>query len=295
MEASILIVSKNRKEDLWQTLTLLENYIDKSIHEIQVFLDGCTDNTEVLKKKYPWVKWHGDNKSIGASRARNLLYSKANGDILIGFDDDSHPLHSNFIEKCKSIFNDNPKVGIITFREIKGVYNEEILLNLTQNQKLMEYPCSEFIGCGFAIRRSVYISTNGFPVWIDIYGEESCLSLEVLSKNHEIFYTNTIAINHRVDINIRKTDGNNYFRFGKQLKNSTFYYFVYYRNPIKKIAKLYIHNLRKYALSDSKYLKIYLKTLFFCIFDLSNLLKYRNPINNEIIKMKEDLPFPGRN
>jgi hypothetical protein len=76
--------------------------------------------------------------------------------------------------------------------------------------------------------------TNGFPVWIDIYEEESCLSIEVMDKAFDILYTNAIKVNHRVNIAKRKLNKQNYFRFERQLKNTTFYY----PYPLLKIIKL---------------------------------------------------------
>tara|TARA_R100000353_G_scaffold176126_2_gene149422 strand:+ start:15583 stop:16479 length:897 start_codon:yes stop_codon:yes gene_type:complete len=293
MEISICIVSKNRKIELQKTLSILASCIDITKHEVLVFLDGCTDNSSKLAREFPWVKWTTIAKSVGASKARSLLFIKASGKYIIGFDDDAHPIQPDFIEKCIAIFQRHPKVGIIAFKEITGVYNKEDLTKQA-NQSLIEYPCSEFVGCGFAVRSDVYNATRGFPEWIDIYGEENCLSIEVLSKNYTILYTNAIAVNHRINVQNRLEQGKNYFRFGKQLKNSTFYYFVYYPNPIKKIGKLYYHNLNKYALTDFKYLKIFFKTFFLCIFKLPLLMKYREPVDLDVIKLKESLPFPGR-
>jgi hypothetical protein len=55
--------------------------------------------------------------------------------------------------------------------------------------------------------------TNGFRTWIDIYGEEPCLSIEVLDLDFGHLYTNQVAVNHRVDGAKRKLQGKNYFRF----------------------------------------------------------------------------------
>ena len=57
MQASILIVSKNRKKDLLKTLKIIDSLIDKSQVEVLVFLDGCTDNSETLLCEMGWVRW----------------------------------------------------------------------------------------------------------------------------------------------------------------------------------------------------------------------------------------------
>lgn len=292
METSILIVSKNRKDHLRRTLSILEKYIDKSKHEILVFLDGCTDNSSELQLSFPWVNWNSVEKSLGASKARNVLYKEAKGKILIGFDDDAHPLHNDFIPRINHIFDENKKVGIIAFKEVRGVFqsDQEALDKIGTHQ---EYLCSEFVGCGFAIKREAYFATNGFPVWIDIYGEESCLSIEVLDSGYEIMFTTDLAVNHRVDTSIRKKQGNNYFRFKKQLQNTTFYYLVYHKKPLLKIGKLYCHNLKKYGLINARYLYHFIITFWLCLFKLPWVLRFKNTMPKETIRLINNLRLPN--
>lgn len=287
MRVSILIVSKNRKVDLLKTLLILDSLIDKSQVEVLVFLDGCSDGSENLKNELTWVKWFVSPQSIGASAARHQIYPLANSEILIGLDDDAHPLNDDFIFKVETLFNKFPNVGILSFEEIKGIYPSDIEALKHAEKDKKEFLTSQFIGCGFAIRKSVYNQTNGFPSWIDIYGEESCLSIEVLTKGYDILYTNKIKVNHRVDRELRKENKQNYFRFGKQLKNSTYYYLVYYPFPLIDILKLYWHNFKKYALLDFEYFKIYFKTIIIALIHIPEILKYRKPVDKSlIVKMR---------
>jgi glycosyltransferase involved in cell wall biosynthesis len=294
MKVSILIISKNRKEDLSFTLKRIKTLVDISVHEVLVLLDGCNDNSEELVGEFNWVVWTVLEESIGASAARHYLYPKAQGDFLIGLDDDAHPLASNFILQAIHLFDKNTNVGIIAFHEVKGIYQSDEEALLHSETKLEEYFTNEFIGCGFAIRKSVYMATNGFPIWLDIYGEESCVSIEVLANNHDILYTNTIKINHRVDREQRRIKKQNYFRFGKQLKNSTYYFLVYYPFPLIAIIKMYWHNFKKYALTDFEYFKIFFRTIFIVLVHVPKILKYRNPVDKLlIVKMRtlEKLKF----
>lgn len=292
MEASIIIVSKNRKEELVKTLLILDKLVDFSIHEVLVFLDGCSDGSELLKNQFKKVIWESTEKSVGASAARNLLYPKAKGEYLIGLDDDAHPLQTDFIQVTKTIFEKYPNVGIIAFQEIKGVFNgdDEALSHIKTTVE--EYYCNEFIGCGFAIKYDVYKSISGFPIWIDIYGEESCVSIEVIAKGFDILYTNRITVNHRVNMDLRIKSGANYFRFGKQLKNTAYYYLVYYPFPFMKIVRLFWHNYKKYATKDLSYFKIYFQTIGIVALYLPQLIKFRNPVNPKVLKKMKELSNP---
>lgn len=289
MQVSILIVSKNRKLELEITLGILRGLINLNIHEVLVFLDGCTDESASLMSEFTWVKWFSSEKSIGASPARNRLYKKARGIFFIGLDDDAHPLTEDFISKVEFIFNGYPNIGIIAFQEVKGVYssNEEALKSANLNQE--EYFCNEFIGCGFAIRKEVYSQTNGFPVWMDIYGEESCLAIEVLDLGYDINYDNAIIVNHRVDKNKRAGQGRNYFRFEKQLKNTIYYYVVYYPNPMLKIARLLFHNFKKYGFKDVTYFKLFWSSIFVSFKEIYGVQKFRKPVQKSTLQKLKTL------
>ena len=283
MEISILIVTKNRPDELEITLNKLFGLLDLSVHEVLVFIDGC-NKTEILIIKYPWVQWENSEISISASPARNKLYKRATGKIFIGLDDDAHPLSEDFITQTQSIFLENERIGIITFQEIRGVFISDEEALIMAEPKMDSYPTNDFVGCGFAIKKEVYDSTNGFPVWIDIYGEESCLAIEVLDLGYDIHYDNRIIVNHRVDKNKRLRQGRNYFRFEKQLKNTMYYYVVYYPNPMLKIARLLFHNFKKYGLYNLTYFKLFWSALFSVTKELDAVLQFRKPVQKSTLQ-----------
>ncbi len=287
MQGSILIVSKNRKEELSRTLSILSDSIDLVNYEVLVFLDGCTDDSASLKKIFDWVQWFSVETSIGSSAARKELYLKAKGSVFIGLDDDAHPLQKNFLILINNLYLQYPNAGILAFEEIRGIFKSDEDALARSKPGINEYLCNEFIGCGFAIRKEVYESTNGFPDWIDIYGEESCLSIETIASGYDLIYTNRIKINHRVNTIERKNAGHNYFRFEKQLKNITYYYIVYYKYPFVKIFKLYYHNFFKYGLKNITFFKCFFKSAGVVLINIPNILKHRKPIDIKVLqKMK---------
>lgn len=287
MEISFLIVTKHRTKDLAFTLDKLIAMIDLSKHEVLVFIDGCTE-TEAIVKDYDWVNWTISKKSISASPARNILYKKAKGHIFIGLDDDAHPVSKNFITSVEDIFKQNAQLGIVAFQEIRGLFECDTKA-LESAKKLNTHLASDFVGCGFAIKKKVYDATNGFPVWMDIYGEETAVAIEVLDLGYTILYQPEIKVNHRIDVELRKLRGRNYYRFQRLLKNSINFYVVYYKHPFKKIIKVLLHNFIKYALKDWRYFRDYFKAVFKTIFGLPKVLKYRKPVKPETIKQKINL------
>jgi hypothetical protein len=276
MQLSFLIVTKNRSTELQFTLQQLYSILDVQQHEVLVYIDGCKE-TETIQDQFDWVRFYVGEKSISASPARNFLYTKATGEIFIGLDDDAHLISKNPLAIIQSYFQQNTNLGILAFLEIKGIFNtpEERWIGLEKE----EFLTTDFIGCGFAIRKSVYDKTDGFPLWIDIYGEEPSLSIEVLDLNYDILFTNQVAVNHRVDVDKRKLQGKNYFRFEKQLQNSFRIFIMYYSNPIPKIIRLLFHNFKKYALSDFKYFTLYCKAVLNMMMHFSRMLKIRKKMS----------------
>lgn len=295
MEASVLIVSKNRHEELQKTLNLLNEYLDNELHEILVFLDGCTDESERLIKVFPEVNWEISKINQGASKARNILYKKAKGTILFGFDDDAHPLQKDFITITQELFKNHQGVGLIGFNEIKGNLSEkELELELDKVKNNENYLTNDFLGCGFAIRKEAYDKTRGFPSWIDIYGEEICLSWEIMDLGFDILFAHSIYVNHRVDILSRKKRGANYFRFQKQLKNMTYFYLVYYPFPLLgiRIFRLYYKNFTKYAFKDFTFFRAFIAAFGEVISNFLKVLKFRKPVSVSNVKKFSSLSSP---
>ena len=294
MEASLLIVSKNRSAELHRTLGILQKSVDLDRHEIMVLLDGSTDDSEKLIALYPEVKWEISEETLGASKARSILYKKATGGILFGFDDDAHPLQKDFIKISQKIFTADSKVGIIAFKEIKGIFNSDAEIHKEFKEEKEDYLVKDFLGCGFAIKKEVYEKTNGFPPWIDIYGEEACVAMEVLKSGYDILFTHQILVNHRTQKQRQNTGGANYFRFQRQLKNTTYFYLVYYPFPllIKKILMLYFHNFRKYAIRDRQFFRAFFWAIKEVLMNKNKIMKYREPVTKEEIQRINRLRNP---
>ncbi|MDA0176125.1 hypothetical protein C7H62_1950 [Mesoflavibacter sp. HG96] len=287
MDISFLIVTKHRAADLKVTLDKLYKIIDLSVHEVLVLIDGC-NATEAIVKDYNWVNWTILQQSVSASPARAILYKKAKGDIFVGLDDDAHPLTTNFNNAVKHYFEINPNLGIIAFQEVRGLFNTD--QDALQHVKTGEdYITTDFIGCGFAIKKSVYEATNGFPKWMTIYGEEPALAIEVLDLGYDILYTYNLQVNHRVNTKLRKQQGRNYYRFKHQLRNSIRYYLVYHPKPIKKLIRLLWHNFKSYALTDFKYFKMYWQVVFSALFSLRSILKFRQPVKRSTLLKQTNL------
>lgn len=286
---SILIVSFERKSELFLTLNYLKECSEVAASEVLVLLDGFTDNLNEYKSSYPWVNWVSSPTRLGASISRNKLYKLACGDIFIGLDDDANPLDKNFLNVVSNCFKQNPKYGILAFYELK-VKDLPLVMEIPE----INYEVNEFVGCGFAIKKSVYQKTNGFPVWMDIYGEEKALATEVINLGFIIHYTSSIIIHHRVDLLNRKKLGYDISRFNKSLLNQSRYILIYYPplDSIFSIFKLYYHNLLKYGLKHRKYFYSWSKIFALFFITIPIYIRYRTPITRKTLLMMRTMSSP---
>lgn len=287
MQLSFLIVTHNRPEELRFTLNKLKEVIQLSIHEVLVCIDGC-EKTKNIIPDFKWVKWTVLNRRVSASPARQILYKKAVGKIFIGLDDDAHPISANFISHVEGIFKTKKALGIIAFQEVRGLFNSDNEA-ISHSRNLKAHLTNDFVGCGFAITKEAYNATSGFPEWMDIYGEESAVSIEVLNAGYSILYEPQIMVNHRVNVKKRQRLGRNYFRFKCLLKNTISYYIVYYSNPYLKIAKALHHNFTKYALKDVTYFKAFFSVVFHVVLNFRTLIKFRKPVKKSTLIKKQNL------
>jgi GT2 family glycosyltransferase len=289
VNASICIVSHNRKADLHFTLMMILERIDVDT-EVIVGLDGCTDGSSSLKSEYPDVLWLEYPNRIGASAARRAVYELAKGEFIFGFDDDSHPVTADFVNKTIQLFHNDSRLGIVAFR----IYNG---MELPSPKHMSvdvgnSYACSEFAGCGFAISRKAYESSGGFPKWMNIYGEEAYVSLRAYEKGYRIIYDPSILVHHRIDKIARMSDGYRRFRFGCQLRNNLVFSMKLYPYPwnFKSSIKCFFHNLFKYGFISISWQMMFWKSLFAALMTSFNVSESKIPAI--VIREWMSLPLP---
>ncbi len=166
MKISVIIVTRNRKEDVRKSLTeyLKQTYPNK---EIIVVDNQSTDGTrEMMEKEFPDIKylWLPDNFDI---RAINIGIEMSDGDIIWRTDSDSHPESPDAFEKVVKIFEENPDIDIIATEDIevrKGYEAWEWYpLPIDKNNIPPKgFKANFFPGTGAAIRRKVYETIGGF-------------------------------------------------------------------------------------------------------------------------------------
>ncbi|MDD3125923.1 MAG: glycosyltransferase family 2 protein, partial [Candidatus Kapabacteria bacterium] len=118
MKISVIIVTKDRKEDLRVTLAgfLAQTYKN---FEIIIVDNASKDGTrEMIQSEYQQVKylWLPDNFDI---RSINIGVEMSDGDIIWRTDSDSHPETEHEFQKVVDVFTAHENIDIISMEEVQ--------------------------------------------------------------------------------------------------------------------------------------------------------------------------------
>ena len=192
MKVSVCIPTHNRRADLERTLSALRK-LDPPPDEIVVLADGCTDGTEeFVRGHYPEVRLLVNAAAVNCVIGRNQLMEAATNEIVLGLDDDSHPLEANFIERLRAIFAQRPRLAVLSFPQRTNEFPET--LNATEFGK--SYYAGSYVNCACALRRSVFLQLGGYPDFFLQSYDEPDFSLRCLNAGWQIFYETSLTIRH---------------------------------------------------------------------------------------------------
>lgn len=228
---SILITTKNRKDDLAFTLRKIQYLLDRDDVACIICDDGSTDETYFfIKENYPKIQLIQNIKSEGLIYSRNRLLALVTTEFAISIDDDLHFITQNPLEIIQKAFNENPKIALFSFRIFWSLEEPE-----SSNCKEVSHRMKSFVGCGHVWRMSAWRDISNYPDWFIFYGEEDFASYQLFKKNWEIYYLPEVLVNHRVNIKLRKKNIDYGIRLRRSLRSGWYLYFLFL--PIQYIPK----------------------------------------------------------
>lgn len=173
-------------------------------------------------KKIIYVK---DNKT-GLSRARNIGWRKAKGEIISFTDDDAY-VNKNWLKNIFYTFKKNNKIAIVGGRIIPLNENnlnidiiipkelQYILPSLDLGDNLKEYNNGNMPpGVNYSIRKKILEEVEGFDEnfgpnkknKIQVYGDDSDLTIRVKKEKYKIIYNPKVIVYHPVNPERLKLD-----------------------------------------------------------------------------------------
>ncbi|MDH3329464.1 MAG: glycosyltransferase [Desulfobulbaceae bacterium] len=195
IKLSIIFLNFNRLTETRHTVErLLELTGNRSDIEIIAVDNNSEDGTaEYLQKQVALQSiLLKENKGIAGY---NKGFMQASGDYILVLDDDSCPRDKETIDCLIALLDDNPMIGVLAchIETPDGVPQWQWHLPKEHCFGISPF----FIGCGFAIRRSLFAKIHWYPENFFIYQNEIDVSFKVRMQGYEIYYHPDCRVVHR--------------------------------------------------------------------------------------------------
>jgi glycosyltransferase involved in cell wall biosynthesis len=192
LTASIVITTRNRKEDLRRALE--SSVAQNGRPEILVIDDGSTDGTaEMVRTEFPQAVLHREEESKGLVVRRNEAARMARGDVIFSIDDDAVFLSPRVVEQTLLEFN-SPKIGAVAIPYIEPQHENRVLQRRPTGEKIWMAPT--FIGTAHALRRDLFLQLGGYREHLIHQGEEPDYCIRLLSAGYVVRLGNADLIEH---------------------------------------------------------------------------------------------------
>lgn len=200
LNASIIVVSFNRRDDLREALAALDaETLDRNAAEILVVDDGSTDDTsEMVAAAYPHIRLLQNDSNHGPSFSRNRASREAHGKLLIYLDSDAVPA-SRWLERL--IENDDGNTVLIgAVRDYEGDRLQSGPRRATFIGKSVRcHPSKANTGasCNLAIPKSCFDAIGGFDEELPYYFEDSDLCIRARKAGYNARYLFDAEVRHK--------------------------------------------------------------------------------------------------
>lgn len=236
MKVSILISTYNGENDIDALLKSIKN-LDLGTYDVEVIIrdDNSTDKTvDRIAQYYSWVILIKGEENLGFAKSNNIAFQYATGQIICCVNQDTI-LDTNFLIEGLSILENNPHVvGLNTNMIMPWIISIEEFNKLPRTTiPAFEYQLSPFgfiqyeqaepkvhetnfmTGGGFFLRRSALRPNEElFAPDLDMYCEDTELSLRILKRGQKIIYVPKAVLYH----NQRKKEVSSLSELKKLLK-----------------------------------------------------------------------------
>jgi len=165
--------------------------------EMLVQIDAADIETAtMLEREFSGrVTWEQNKETTGPGGARNLLVRRAKYPLVVSFDDDSWPEHSDFFARAVDAMAQHPKAAVLACStRVKGRERETPME--------VERDLANFENCGCVMRKEAFMQISGYVPLRYAYGmEEVDVALQLLDRGWSIRYAPELRVYHDTEMN----------------------------------------------------------------------------------------------
>ena len=188
-DISIVVCTRNRAPYLTQTLRFYEQVVSKPNWELIVVDNGSSDETPEVLDRFASATRVAIRRlaepRTGASRARNLGWQHAEGEIIAFTDDDCYP-QADYVDALWVNFASNA-VGYLGGRVLLFT-RDDYPITIQPREERLVFPPGSFIstgviqGANIAVRKDVLTALGGFDDLLGAGTRFPCEDVDLLSR-----------------------------------------------------------------------------------------------------------------
>jgi GT2 family glycosyltransferase len=188
----VTITTRNRCRELRRTCQVL-SALDPAPEEVLICADGCTDDTEAMvRAEFPGFRLFVNRPPRGSVGSRDFLIREATADLIVSFDDDSHPVGTDFLGRLREAFARYPEAAVISFAQRTDEYPETLRRQDWGPGRFV----ASYANSAAALRRDVYLRLDGYdPRFFHMY-EEPDFALQCYAAGHAVWFEPTLVVRH---------------------------------------------------------------------------------------------------
>jgi glycosyltransferase involved in cell wall biosynthesis len=178
MKASVVIVTKDRKDDLYRAIKSAIQQTESI--EVLVLDDGSSDGTsEMVRAEFPEVRLHRSSNSVGCVVQRNRAATLCSGEIIFSIDDDAEFSTPHIIEQTLAEFG-HPRVAAVAIPYVEPQKSDQAFQNAPDGNDI--WVAESFRGTAYALRRDLFVEIGGYRDKVIHQGEEVDFCIRLLDR-----------------------------------------------------------------------------------------------------------------
>lgn len=215
LKASIVITTKNRKEDLRKAIQ--SSVAQQPPVQVIVIDDGSTDGTaEMVRSEFPGVELFRFEESQGYIVRRNHGARLAAGEIIFSIDDDAEFSTPDVVAQTMREFA-HPRVGVVAIPYVDIKYGPKVRHRSPEAEGV--WVAGQYVGTAHALRKDIFLALGGYRELLHHMGEERDFCLRMLDAGFVVKMGSSDLIYH-YESPVRKSNWNRRFTRRNDLLNA---------------------------------------------------------------------------